>query len=156
MPAHLGLANFYWAARKKDETARALVAAHKLEPDHPLTNRMLALFQIAIGKPAKAEPYLAKLAEDAKNTNAQIVLADYYIASGRSKDAVPILQRLASVKEVRNAADLRLAEIDFREGRRPEAQKRLDELLKREPNNARGFGTAGWILVYARGSSTKR
>ena len=74
-----------------------------------------------------------------KNTNAQIVLADYYIASGRSKDAVPILQRIASVKEVRNAAELRLAEIDFREGRRSEAQKRLDDLLKREPNNARGL-----------------
>ena len=139
VPAHLGLANFYWAARKKDETEHALLAAHKLQPDHPLTNRMLALFQIAIGRPANAEPYLAKLAEDVKNTNAQIVLADYYIASGRSKDAVPVLQRIASVKEVRNAADLRLAEIDFREGRRPEAQKRLDELLKREPNNARGL-----------------
>ena len=146
VPAQLGLANFYWAARKKDETARALAAAHKLDPDNSLTNRMLALFQIAIGEPAKAEPYLAKLAEDAKNINAQIVLADYYIASGRSKDAVPILERLASVRETRGTADLRLAKLDFREGRRPAAQKRLDELLKREPNNAEALVLQGEFL----------
>ena len=100
---------------------------------------MLALYQIAIGKPADAEPYLAKLAADAKNTNAQIALADYYIASGRSKDAVPILERVASRKESRNAADLRLAKLDFREDRRADARKRLDELLKREPNNVQGL-----------------
>ena len=147
IPAQLGLANFYWAARKKDETAQALAAAHKLDPDNTLTNRMLALFQIAIGQPAKAEPYLAKLAEDAKNINAQIVLADYYIASGRSKDAVPVLQRLASVKETRGTADLRLAKLDFREGRRPEAHRRLDALLTREPNNAEAMVLQGEFLL---------
>ena len=130
VPAQLGLANFYWATRKKDQTAQALAAAYQLDPNNSLTNRMLALFQISIGQPAKAEPYLAKLAEDTKNTNAQIVLADYYIASGRSKDAVPVLERMLSVKETRSAADLRLAELDFREGRRPrsaEATRRAPE-----------------------------
>ena len=146
VPAQLGLANFYWAARKKDQTAQALAAAYQLDPNNSLTNRMLALFQISIGQPAKAEPYLAKLAEDTKNASAQLVLADYYIASGRSKDAVPVLQRMLSVKETRSAADLRLAELDFREGRRPEAQKRLDELLKREPNNAQAMVLQGEFL----------
>ncbi len=147
VPAQLGLANFYWAGRKKDETALALAAAYKLDPDNSLTNRMLALFQIATGQPAKAEPYLTKLAADAKNINAQIVLADYYIASGRSKDAIPILERIASVKETRSAADLRLARLDFREGRRPEAHKRLDDLLKREPNNAEALVLQGEFLT---------
>ena len=147
VPAQLGLANFYWAARKKDDTERALMAAYKLDPNNSQTNRMLALFQIATGKPADAEPYLAKLAEDANNTDAQITLADYYIASGRSKDAVAVLQRMATVKEMRNAADLRLAKLEFQEGRRPEAQKRLDELLTREPNNAPGLLLQGQFLL---------
>ena len=108
---------------------------------------MLALFQIAIGQPAKAEPYLAKLAEDTKNTNAQLVLADYYIASGRSEDAVPVLERMLSVKETRGAADLRLARLEFREGSRPQAQKRLEELLKREPNNASALVLRGEFLA---------
>lgn len=139
VPAYLGLANFYWATRKAAETGRTLQEAHKLQPDHPLTNRMLALFQIAIGKPADAEPYLMKLAEVSTDPNAQVVLADYYIASGQSKKAVPLLQQIASNKGTRSAVDLRLAALDFREGRRPEAQKRLDELLKREPKNASGL-----------------
>ena len=147
VPAQLGLANFYWAARKKDETAQALAAAHQLDPDNPLTNRMLALFQIAIGQPTKAEPYLVKLAQDTKNTSAQIALADYYIASNRSKDAVPVLERMAAVKETRSGADLRLARLDFREGRRPEAHQRLSELLKREPNNAQALVLQGEFLA---------
>ena len=53
---------------------------------------------------------------------------------------------MLSVKETRSAADLRLAELDFREGRRPEAQKRLDELLKREPNNAQAMVLQGEFL----------
>jgi tetratricopeptide (TPR) repeat protein len=138
IPAYLGLANFYWATRKSAETVQTLQQAHKIGPNHPLTNRMLAMFQIASGQPGAAEPYLMKLAAISKDTTAQLVLADYYLASGRSDRAVPLLQRMASTK-ARGEADLRLARVDFREGRRQDAQKRLSELLKREPGNARGL-----------------
>ena len=60
---------------------------------------MLALFQIATGKPADAEQYFKKLVVVSKDTNARMFLADYYIASGRSKEAVPLLQQLISTKE---------------------------------------------------------
>lgn len=139
IPARLGLANFYWATRKPAETEQTLQEAHSIEPDHPLTNRMLALFQIATGKPADAEPYLIKLAKISKDANARLDLADYYVASGRSHQAVPLLQQIASGTEARSEADLRLAELDFRADRRSEAQKRLDALLKREPGNASGL-----------------
>ena len=134
--AHLALANFYWSARKAPETAAALQRAYSLEPEHPFVNRMLALFQIANGKPGDAEPYLRKLAEVSKDPSAKIVLADYYTASRRSQDAIPLLQELASHKETRTAAELRLAGFALREGRRDEGQQRLNELLKREPKNA--------------------
>jgi putative PEP-CTERM system TPR-repeat lipoprotein len=136
VPARLGLANFYWATRRAAETAQTLREAYTIDPDHPLTNRMLALFQIATGRPGDAEPYFVKLAQVSEDPDAQSILADYYIATGRSDKAVPVLEQMASSPEARGAADLRLAELDFREGRRPEAQKRLNGLLEREPGNA--------------------
>ena len=138
IPAYLGLANFYWATRKAPETLKTLQQAHQVQPNDLLTNRMLALFLIATGKPGDAEPYLMKLAEISKDTTAQLALADYYIASNRPDKAVPILQKMASTK-ARGDADLRLAALDLREGRRQDAQKRLDGLLEREPGNAPGL-----------------
>jgi putative PEP-CTERM system TPR-repeat lipoprotein len=137
--AHLGLANFYWATRRAKETAQTLQQAYAIDPNHPLTNRMLALFQIATGKPADAEPYLIKLAQVSEDPNSQSILADYYIASGQSDKAVPVLKQMASSPEARGAADLRLAELDFREGRLVEARTRLNGLLEREPRNASGL-----------------
>ena len=112
---HLALANFYWATRKPDEALETLHLAFKLEPNHPLVNRMLALFLVTMGKPADAEPYFRKLADLSNDTTAKITLADYYIAAGRSKDAVPLLEQLASHKQTRTAAELRLAELAFQE-----------------------------------------
>ncbi len=97
---------------------------------------MLALFQIATGKPADAEPYLVKLAEVSKDSRAQLMLADYYLIAGRTEQASALLHKLTSTKS-RSDADLRLASIDFRQKRREEARKRLDELPAREPGNAR-------------------
>ena len=63
------------------------------------------------------------------------MLADYYVASGRSKDALPLLQALASAKEARTAAELRLAGLALREGRRPKpATARRDS--QTQPKNA--------------------
>ena len=136
---HLALANFYWAARKAPETERTLRRAYQIEPDHPLVNQMLGMFQIAIGKPADAEPYLTKLAEVSKDPNARLALADYYISSRRPKDALPLLQQLTSDKKTGSAAELRLAELDFAGGRTEPAQSRVDALIAREPNNADGL-----------------
>jgi len=145
--AHLALANFYWAAGKPAETVEALHLAFKLEPNHPLVNQMLALYLITVGKAGEAEPYFRKLAELSNDRTAKLALADYYIASGRSKDAVPLLQQLTSNKLARSGAELRLADLAFREGRREEAHRRLDELLTREPSNAAGLVLRGRALV---------
>jgi tetratricopeptide (TPR) repeat protein len=136
VPAHLALANFYWATRNASETTRTLQEAYKLDPENPVVNQMSALFQIAIGKPADAEPYFKKLAEVSKESNAKLILADYYTASNRPQDALPLLQQLTSDRQTRSAAELRLADLEFRDGRRKEAETRIDKLLEREPNNA--------------------
>ena len=106
---------------------------------------MLALFHIAAGRPADAEPYLSKLASLSKDAETQLVLADYYLASNRKDKALPLLQKVASTPS-RGEADLRLARLDLREGRRDAARQRLDGLLEREPGNAAALVLQAEIL----------
>jgi putative PEP-CTERM system TPR-repeat lipoprotein len=130
------LANFYWATRKAADTERTLQQAHMLDPGNPTVNQMLAMFKIATGKRGDAEPYFKKLAEVSTGVHAKILLADYYMTSGRPNDALPLLQELSSRKESRSAAELRLAELKFREGHLKEAHAQVDAVLTREASNA--------------------
>ncbi|HEY7448642.1 MAG TPA: tetratricopeptide repeat protein [Vicinamibacterales bacterium] len=148
--ARLALANFYWATRKAGEAGQTLQQAYDLEPDNLRTNHMLAMFQIATGKAADAERYFKKLAELSKDKNAKIILADYYVAAGRSNDALPILQALTTSKDTQAAADLRLAELDYRDGRHQQAHDRIDDLLERERNNATALVLKGRFLLAER------
>jgi tetratricopeptide (TPR) repeat protein len=135
VPAYLGLANFYWANHREADAARTLEQALAVAPNEFLPNRMMALFHIAAGRPAEAERYLTKLASLAQDVDAQLVLADYYLASNRTDKALPLLQKIATTPS-RGEAELRLARLDMRERRQAEARKRLDALLAREPGNA--------------------
>jgi cellulose synthase operon protein C len=144
--AHLALANFYWATRRPAEALDPLHLAFKLEPNHPLVNQMLAFYLMTMGRRADAEPYFKKLAEASHNGEARIMLADYYIASGRTRDAVSLLEQLVSVAQTRDAAELRLAELAFREARSEEAHKRLEDLLRREPGHAPALILKGRML----------
>ena len=145
--SQLSLANFYWATQRPTEALDVLHLAFKLEPNHPLVNQMLALFLVTMGKPAEAEPYFRKLVEVTHDDRAKLTLADYYIASGRSKDAVPLLQQLVASKQARSAAELRMADLDFRENRKDEGRRRVEELLKREPGNPAALVLKGRMLL---------
>ena len=144
---HLALANFYWAMRLMPETGQALQQAYTLAPQHPLVNRMVALFAMATGKPADAEPPLKNLAELSKGPDPKLVLADYYLATGREKDALPLLHELAGYKALRSAVEMSLARHDVRERRPQEAFGRVNELLKREPDNASGLTLKGRLFA---------
>jgi Tfp pilus assembly protein PilF len=60
--AHLSYGNFLWASNRRDEAAVELDAAHSLEPQNALANRLLAAFHAAGPTPEKAEPYFKALA----------------------------------------------------------------------------------------------
>ena len=145
--SQLSLANFYWATQRPTEALDVLHLAFKLEPNHPLVNQMLALFLVTMGKPAEAEPYFRKLVEVTHDDRAKLTLADYYIASGRSKDAVPLLQQLVASKQARSAAELRMADLDFRENRKDEGRRKVEELLKREPGHPAALVLKGRMLL---------
>ena len=146
---YLALANFYWAIRLMPEAGQTLQQSYTLEPQHPLVNRMVALFAIATRKPADAEPSLKNLAALSKSPDSKLVLFDYYLAMGRSKDALTLLRELAAQKVVRSAVEVGLARHDVRDGRREEAFGRVNELLKREPDHASGLTLKGQLFAAA-------
>jgi tetratricopeptide (TPR) repeat protein len=107
---------------------------------------MLALFRIANGKPEDAEPYLKQYAQTLKDTDSKLVLADYYLDRGRSKDALPLLHELASDTSAQRAIELRLARLDIQEGRRREARGRLNTLFRLDSQDPSTLILEGQLL----------
>src|SRR5262249_20219895 len=120
IPAHLNLANFYWAGGQRTTAERELKAAFAIDPKSPDVNRMLAAFYFTSQDKAAAEPYFKTYAEVAPNVTARLGLADFYLNVRRTKDAVTVLNSLSQEKDGFAPAKLRLAAIDFGEGRKPQ------------------------------------
>jgi tetratricopeptide (TPR) repeat protein len=134
IPAHLNLAGFYWASGRTSDAERELKEAFALDSHAPDTARAIATFYLSTGRHSEAEPYLQVYA--ATSTAAKLVLADYYVGEGRTKDAVSGLEALSKEKDAFVPAKLRLAAIDFQDKqRRPKAYQAIEEILKQEATN---------------------
>jgi tetratricopeptide (TPR) repeat protein len=97
---HLALANFYWAMRLMPEAGQTLQQASTLAPQDPLVNRMVALFAIATGKPADAEPSLKREPDHASGLTLKGRLL---FAEGKLDEAITTL-RAAVTANPRSAA----------------------------------------------------
>jgi len=133
--AHLSLANFYWAGNQVADAEREFKTALELDPESSVGNRAFAVFYTGTGRPAEAEPYFKRYVAVSKEVEARIVLADYYLAANRTKDALAELDGLVQTPDGFVVAKLRLAAIDYTNKRKPEAYSALDEIFKREPKN---------------------
>jgi len=134
--AFLALGNFYWAVGKAKETEAAFQGALRVQPENPTANRAMAALSIAIGRPQEAEQYLLKLAK-AGTVRAEITLADYYVALGRSKDAIATLEKLRGKNGKSRAESMdvsqKLARAYAFGGEPLKARSLVDEVLKAEP-----------------------
>jgi tetratricopeptide (TPR) repeat protein len=83
---HLALGQHYWAAGKLENAKEAFLKARSLNAEDPLVNRTLALFSLATGDVAGAEQYLKAVAK--ARPAGTLLLADYYMATGRTKEAI--------------------------------------------------------------------
>jgi tetratricopeptide (TPR) repeat protein len=133
--ARLGLANLRWGSGDIGETETLIKESLVLEPRHLLANRALAALYVRTGRSAEAERPLKVVAETAKTVGARLELAQYYLASGRTGEAEPILDALMKEPEGRVPATLLAARSDFFDGRRAQAQRRLDSLLTTNSKN---------------------
>ena len=96
--AHIALANYYRAVGRYRDAEPALKKALELDPKNIIANRLLALLYLASGRAAAAEAPLKAVVEYAGTPEAELSLADYYVAQGRDKDALVVLRKLTGVR----------------------------------------------------------
>lgn len=142
--AQLALGNFYWATGRPQDAEAAFKQASALEPGNELASRALATFYITSNRAPEAEPYLKSVAQTSPNGDADLALADYYLGMNRPNDAKPLLDALSANQQFYAESKARLASIAYVGNQKDEAHKIIDEVLTKQPNNAKA------LLVKAR------
>src|SRR5262249_25735609 len=106
-----------------------------IDPRHVMANQAMASFFIRGDRRREAEPYLKTAYEQAKTIETGLSLADYYLALGRRPESVEVLKGIQALKDGFASATTRLAGIEFSAGRRANAYKLLDDVLKLNPKH---------------------
>ncbi len=147
---NLALGNFYLATGRLEEGEKYLKQAVALDPKSVLANRALVSLYVGTNRPKDAEGPLKALADSAPDSRGQAVLGKYYSALGRLKDARTVFEKLQNDTQFGPEARVELARIDVLEGHAPEAHKRLDAILQKDPNNVGALVLKGSILINER------
>jgi len=129
--ARIALGSVFWAKGKHEEAEKELQRAVELAPMDGGANRALALLYMASGRAAKAEPLWRTVSGQ---SGGALALADYYIATGRLTDAERDLEKrvaqppVRDVKDVSDAARIRLAGVQYSLGKRDAAHATLQSI----------------------------
>jgi putative PEP-CTERM system TPR-repeat lipoprotein len=91
---YLALGNYYWSLGRAMETEQTFRAALKVKPDDPSANRAMAALSLATGRTGEAEGYLKTIADSSGDPGSVVALVNYYLLTGRSKDAIARLNVL--------------------------------------------------------------
>jgi putative PEP-CTERM system TPR-repeat lipoprotein len=146
-PGYLGLGTLYLSSGRLAEAETPLSRAVELAPNDVVAERTLATFYLASQRIADAEAPLRKIAEQTGDVTSRLRLANYYLLAKRGDAAVAVLSALASEKDGFAPATLRLAAIDRSQHRNADADRRVDAVLARDPNNAAALGLKGRFLL---------
>jgi len=136
VPARMALANFLWSTDRRADAEKTLKDALAIDPNNLALNRALGVFYIVLGRVAEAEPYFQTIAK-VGGPKAGLILADYYVGSRRLDAAETVLKGMTSKPETSVDATIRLAAIFAERGRRADAIAMLQELLTKQPKEAR-------------------
>jgi tetratricopeptide (TPR) repeat protein len=145
---HESLGNLYWASGQQANAEREMKTALELDPKSVSVNRALAAFYVTARKPNDAEQYFKAYAQLANEVGPRLMLADFYLSLGRTKDAISILEPLTKEKDGYVPATVRLAIVDFpAQNSRPAAYKALEDALQRYPRNELLLVTKARFLI---------
>jgi tetratricopeptide (TPR) repeat protein len=133
--ALLAYSNFLIAAGRGQEAEGSIKQALTIEPKNALANRALAALYMGSNRREEAEPVLKTLAEGGDATS-RLQLADYYLGMNRPNDAMPLLDAVSKETAHFAEAKARIAAIQFAQGKKADANKTVDEVLAKQPNNA--------------------
>jgi putative PEP-CTERM system TPR-repeat lipoprotein len=145
--AHLMLASYYWAAGRFADAERSLQRAVAIDPGHLGAHRALAVFYLGANRAADAEAHLKAIAEAAPSIEAELALADFYVAMKRPAEAMPILQRVARQPAGYSEARSRIATLEYAAGRHAEAHTIIDAALAHDPSHVRALLTKAEFLI---------
>ncbi len=133
--AHLALANYLSATGRRDEAEKSLRTAVAVEPTNVPALRAIGWFLTVTNRAKEAEPFLVEAARHDPKPDSRILLADFYVWSGRDADAVRVLEQVKSTGPSSVLADTRLASIFYRTDR-PRAESLVKAVLASHPENA--------------------
>lgn len=147
LSAHLALANFYRAAGKLDASERAFQEALEVDPQNFQANRAIASFFVESNRPARAEPYLRRVAEMLDDESSWLELTDLLLSTGTLPEAEKLLAKLSSLSSRTGLVELRIARIKHGSGKTGEAHDILKKLVEQRPNNAEALALDAELLL---------
>jgi tetratricopeptide (TPR) repeat protein len=150
LSAHLALANFYRAAGKLDASERAFRQALEVDPQNFQANRAIASFYVESNRPARAEPYLRRVAETLDDESSWLELTDLLLSLGTLPEAEKLLEKLSSLSGRTGLVELRIARIKHASGKTVEAHDILKKLVDQRPNNAEALALDAELLLRER------
>jgi tetratricopeptide (TPR) repeat protein len=133
--ARIALANFRWASGDIGAAERTLQSALALDATNTQIHRTLALLYLSAHRVADAEPHFKALANE---PGGQLALADYYTGAGDNEKAMTVLRTVegGADKAEARAATLRISAINYAAGRKDDAYKIVDGIIKDSPKYA--------------------
>jgi uncharacterized protein (TIGR02996 family) len=130
----LALADLFLSRGDTSEGESMLLEALDLEPSNELANRSLAALYLDDGRVGEAEGRLvAAAAHEPQRYRSRLALADFLLSQERHAEARGWLDRSREDGLMANAVSLRLAAIDYEEGRREAAHDAVSAIIAGNP-----------------------
>jgi putative PEP-CTERM system TPR-repeat lipoprotein len=151
--AKLSLANFYWAANRLSDAEVVFKQVLLLDSKSPDALRGLATMYLSAGRNADAEEAIKKVAGLSTDVGPQMILADFYLSTGRTEQAVSLYEEISKRPESYVRATTRLAAVAFIKNDRLHASELLDKALTKAPTDAVGrLLKAKFLLAEGKGA----
>src|SRR5262249_16291687 len=133
--ARVALASLYLDTGRANEGEKQLLLALDEFPNDPDANRAYAGLLVATDRCEDAEPYWKKVSDETADPTGSLSLADYYVYTERTDDALRVLTPLTTERDEGGEARMRVASIYYDRGEKSDAERLANEVLAHEPDN---------------------
>jgi len=147
-PARAKLAELLFDTKRDSDAVHELRAALTTDENDVVANRAYGRYLQTTAQCDDAEAYLKRAAEHSRELPDTLSLADFYVKSGRTDDALRVL-KAKETADPNGAIRDRIASILYDRGEHDAATKMLDDSLTRNPSDV------GGLLLQARLSMDK-
>ena len=148
LPARLALGNFYLMTGRDYEAGEQYEAAARNDPQSRDAAFALGYFYLQTERPVEAGEQYNKYVELSKGVpGVEVVLPDFYLASGETDRGIRTLEKMAAENPETGVFKRRLASVFFDRGDFDKADELADELIKKDDGDAIAHYLKGRILL---------